>query len=561
MKNKILPIVISLLFLVQPIFAQHILNDTILKRYSKTQLDSIYNANSIPNGLAPINYSVSLHRVTYSTRNAQNTDTTIATGLMVVPDSVVCPLPIASYDHGTTTTRYGVPSYLSTEALIGIFLGANGYLAVEPDYLGLGGSPGVHPYIHAKSEATATIDLIRAAKSFCANNDIPLNGQLFLTGYSQGGHACMATHREIETNFSNELTVTASAPGSGPYNVSGVQARTIVDSNAYSDPSYLPYIILGYQYVYGNLYTNLSDIFVSPYDTLIPHYFDGTHSTGYIDSRLPSHPNQMIDSAQFQDYLNDSINNPLRIALRDNDVYQWVPQAPIKMTYCEGDEQVFYQNSLVAYNYFTSHGATNVQAVSGGASNDHGGCVTPALLNIKGFFDSFRKIENNLDLTVSTDNVSAVGDSDGVAHISVVGDSSYTIAWSTGSTDSSIMGLPVGSYTVTVTDNRGCPKTVTATVGDGTTGIGTPKSNTMVLTVYPNPASNELYYDLSFAAQGHYSMDLFDMAGNRVYQQDINITGNGNYGTIDLSQLSTGIYCLKLTGANQSISKRVAVVK
>ena len=60
-----------------------------------------------------------------------------------------------------------------------------------PDYIGMGESPGLHPYVHGESEATATIDMIRAAREFITDSlNLIDNHQVFLSGYSQGGHAC-----------------------------------------------------------------------------------------------------------------------------------------------------------------------------------------------------------------------------------------------------------------------------------------------------------------------------------------------------------------------------------
>tara|TARA_B100000963_G_scaffold321279_1_gene304410 strand:+ start:2975 stop:3127 length:153 start_codon:yes stop_codon:yes gene_type:complete len=43
--------------------------------------------------------------------------------------------------------------------------------------------------------------MIRAAREFIADSlNLIDNGQVFLTGYSQGGHACMATHKYIYEN-------------------------------------------------------------------------------------------------------------------------------------------------------------------------------------------------------------------------------------------------------------------------------------------------------------------------------------------------------------------------
>lgn len=84
-----------------------------------------------------------------------------------------------------------------------------------PDYLGLGDSPGRHLYCHSKTEATASIDLYVLQK-LCQLKNVLYNDQLFIFGYSQGGHAAMATTREIQLNHSDEFTITASAPMSGP---------------------------------------------------------------------------------------------------------------------------------------------------------------------------------------------------------------------------------------------------------------------------------------------------------------------------------------------------------
>ena len=49
---------------------------------------------------------------------------------------------------------------------------------------------------------------------------VKTNEQLFLTGYSQGGHACMATQKKLEEEYTNQFTITASSPMSGAYDIS-----------------------------------------------------------------------------------------------------------------------------------------------------------------------------------------------------------------------------------------------------------------------------------------------------------------------------------------------------
>jgi len=62
-------------------------------------------------------------------------------------------------------------------------------------------------------------------------------------------------------------------------------------------------------------------------------------------------------------------NHPFNVAAQDNDVYEWVPQSPMKMYYCTEDEQVFYNNAIIAEEWMTANGALNVTTSDGGPFN------------------------------------------------------------------------------------------------------------------------------------------------------------------------------------------------
>ncbi|MGW0179381.1 lipase family protein [Nocardia sp. NPDC003345] len=65
-----------------------------------------------------------------------------------------------------------------------------GYAVVAPDYIGLSpGSPGPHPYLQTSTEATATVDAVRAARAAFAG----LSPSWAVAGASQGGHAALGT--------------------------------------------------------------------------------------------------------------------------------------------------------------------------------------------------------------------------------------------------------------------------------------------------------------------------------------------------------------------------------
>ena len=56
--------------------------------------------------------------------------------------------------------------------------------------------------------------------------------------------------------------------------------------------------------------------------------------------------------------------------------------------YCEGDQQVPYQNAIVADSAMNALGAPDTRAESRGAGLDHGPCAFPSILSSIAFFQS-----------------------------------------------------------------------------------------------------------------------------------------------------------------------------
>lgn len=327
-------------------------------------------------------YDVDYYKIVYTTKDVLGNNT-IASGGLAVPKNTPCvQLPLAVYQHGTSLNKGNVPSRNNYESIITKLCSSKGFVTCAPDYLGMGDSPGLHPYVHGETEATAAIDMVRAVRAFMSDSlGLTDNGQMVVTGYSQGGHAAMAVHKYVEeNNLLTEFNIVASAPASGPYDMSGSQSEVLLSNAPYTNPGYIVYMLASYQSVYGNLYTSYSDVLKSPYDTVVVPYFDGnnyTYSMGNLNPLLPTQLSDLIEDSVLQNF-NSNPQHPLRVALADNDNYNWVPSRPIRMHYCTQDEQVDYHNALVADTFMTDHGAIDVSTANSG-SLDHGGCVLPAL--------------------------------------------------------------------------------------------------------------------------------------------------------------------------------------
>lgn len=391
---------ITLLFLLLQVCftlsGQSLVSSTLLGSKTKAQLTSQF-------GIPFIQYDVNYYRITYTTTGLQGQPDTVS-GLIVVPNDASMVFPRLVYQHGTSGSKLDVPSFnvlTNGEGVIGLLFAGLGFTTLMPDYLGLGISDGVHPYVHAATEASVATDMLAALPTFNNQYGVHTNEQLFITGYSQGGHAAMALHREVETNLSANYTVTAAAHLSGPYSISGVMRDLILSEDVYYYPAYLPNTIISYQAAYGNLYTQLSDIFVEPYATKIGQFYNGTISLNQLNSQLisllianegASKPIRMFQPAVVQDVTTNP-DHPFNVALRANDVYAWAPEAPTRIFYCKADDQVPYRNSLVARDSMLAYGAVDLIATDVDSTADHGGCVTPALTNTAFFFLGYRQID------------------------------------------------------------------------------------------------------------------------------------------------------------------------
>lgn len=362
-----------------------VITNTILRDFSQGELAFLLSLNGIP--VTPAT-GVRVRKIVYETLGPAGARSK-ASGVLAVPSSITQPLPLVSYQHGTLVTRSDSPSTnLYGETMVGVIYASLGYAAVVPDYLGFGESPDYHPYHHAASTATACVDMLRAARAVCAQTGVVLTNRLFLCGYSQGGHATMALHRELETYHAAEFTVTASAPMAGAYDLSGTTASDFLSGRAMPNPYYFVYLLASYQSTY-HLADSLASLLAPPYQTTLPPLMDGRHTSAEINAAMPSVPTRILKPEVLDDFRTNSLN-VLRLALRDNDAFSWPAQAPIRLFHCSGDQDVSPLNSQVALGTMPAAGARSVEFVEPSPGATHGGCSMPALLAAKAWFDTMK---------------------------------------------------------------------------------------------------------------------------------------------------------------------------
>lgn len=396
MKKKWLAFSVSLLFIFSFHFSSkaattppdHYLVSYELKySYSQDSLDRFWKNSHIPQIAVKVRNAVDMYEVTYKGMWLDSTFI-IAKGVMYVPKAAK-PSAEMVYCHGTRISLNQTYGIQDLEQVVCMMHAVDNYVAIFPFYYGFGGGEKEHVYQDAWTEAMATTYMIKACREIYPQIGRSNSGQLFLTGYSQGGHASLATHKMLESGSFPEVKLTASSPMSGAYDMTGVQSKTMFKN--YDQPHYLPYLILSYQYAYHLWPGDVYEVFKEPYRTKMREVFaqPRVKDFGDVNAMLPRVPGEMLVDSVVERFNSDT-SFAFTCKLKENCLCNWVPKAPVQFCACYGDNEVMYQNTEVAYA--AMHAQTDVvHKRVFGKHLSHNPCAPFAILYSKYFFDNFRK--------------------------------------------------------------------------------------------------------------------------------------------------------------------------
>lgn len=329
-----------------------------------------------------------IYNVTYTTQYLG--EEIIVSGLVSFPDEK-SPSPLLSFQNGTNTSYGNAPSRDNTglfELLAGI--ASMGYICTVPDYIGFGSTEGlVAPYHHAEIIAQTVKDLIVAAKELAIELEFEFTNNIFLAGYSEGGYAAMATHKNIQESGFDGFNLIASAPASGGYDVKGFQ-EYYFNQETYANPHYFAFVGLSYQHIY-NQNQLISDVFQEPFASEIPKLFDGSLTGFQIDERLTLVVADLIEPDILDNLDTDPRYAYLVDALNENTITNWKPIAPMFMYHGDQDITVPFQNSVDSYNQMLQAGASeeNLTLITLEGTNHTTGLI-PYLTDMLQRFDQLK---------------------------------------------------------------------------------------------------------------------------------------------------------------------------
>ncbi|MEZ4909991.1 MAG: PKD domain-containing protein [Saprospiraceae bacterium] len=162
---------------------------------------------------------------------------------------------------------------------------------------------------------------------------------------------------------------------------------------------------------------------------------------------------------------------------------------------------------------------------------------------------------------ITDSDVVIVSDTDGKQTGSVSvnisgGNGNYTFLWSNGSTGDGLLNVGEGSYTLQVTDNKGCTQTFGPYVVGNIVAVDETKI-VQQFTLSPNPTSTYLQINVTLVNPSEGQMTINNSLGKRVssYQFLGNISEK-----IDVSGMTDGVYYLNIQTKDGDVTKRFMVL-
>ncbi|MBY8342509.1 alpha/beta hydrolase [Streptomyces spinosirectus] len=333
----------------------------------------------------PVRYGVRAYRLTYRTVDPQGSPTT-ATGLLTLPKGGAHRLDLVSDTHGTMVKRDYAPSASEDTARVPSYLNASAGRAVAaPDYLGLGEGPGPHPYMDTRSSVTASLDMLRAARTAAARLGRPVTGDVYATGFSQGGQVAMALGKALESGADQHFRLKALAPISGPYDLQGQEVPALFDGrvNDISGVMYISYWLVAQNRLH-HFYDDPAEVFRAPYASRVESLFDGSHEEDEVVEGLAPNVRQLLTPGFYERL--EHPTGPLLAAMRAADhTCDWKPDVPVRLYAGDDDTDVPIGNARTCERTLAGFGA-RVRIVDQGAV-DHFGSFAASAPQVVRFFD------------------------------------------------------------------------------------------------------------------------------------------------------------------------------
>lgn len=343
-------------------------NEFLVESSFKNELDENLIKNfaifsGLPEFTDYVRNDIKIYKIKYKTV-VQGEDV-LASGVVSLPSGSNGPIPLISAFRGTIFSDTEAPSENILVYGLEVFAAA-GYATVLPDMIGFGASKDmVQHYYNKETNSRVAIDMIKASKEFFREQDILLNDQLFLVGYSQGGYITMATQQAIESDPVLDWNITAVGAGAGSYNIEFVM-EDVIDRKVFTSPGFLSLIIYSYNEV-NNFGNSMDYYFLEPFASQMSGLLDGSKNQDQVNNVLSDTLENYFQPAFVEGMMNKTETEMIN-AFRANSVHDWKPEAPLRLYHSSGDEYIPIEDSQNTTDLLKDNGA-DVQFILLGDKN------------------------------------------------------------------------------------------------------------------------------------------------------------------------------------------------
>lgn len=231
-------------------------------------------------------------------------------------------------------------------------LAGKGYAVVVADYIGFGVTANrIHPYLHTRSTVESVVDMALAVKPYLEHiGRAPVEEEVILVGYSQGGATTMAVMSTLQREYKNELPIKKTYVGGGPYDL----CATFDISMEWDEtgiPCAIPMIIQGISEG-EHLGLEMKDFFKP---RLLENYDEWINSKKYTVKEI----NKKINSKYLHEIMTDegrdktsSQTASLYKAMFTNSTLSFQPTSPVYMFHSRDDKTVPFVNAEKAEQAF-----------------------------------------------------------------------------------------------------------------------------------------------------------------------------------------------------------------
>lgn len=121
-------------------------------------------------------------------------------------------------------------------------------------------------------------------------------------------------------------------------------------------------------------------------------------------------------------------------------------------------------------------------------------------------------------------------------------------------------GVKAGTYTITITDSKGCSKTITGVVVGNETGVSVQelgKANSFV--IYPNPNNGKMNIAVVSPNNTDAAIKVVDVLGKTVFEKNIVLTGGENNLQIEITDVKKGVYFIDIQSNDFKQTRKIII--